>query len=480
MQKLLFLFAAGTMIRVPRRVVITGIGLVTPLGCGNVSVWEKVVSGESGIGLISNSAFVEKAGVHVAATVPHGDLLSEFNEKRVFGRSVSKEQSKFIQYANYASDIALEHAGNPLLEKNYDSTRAGVAIASGVGSLQEITDGSKVLEESYRKLSPYFIPKILINLAAGQVSVRHKLQGPCHSAVTACAAGAHSIGDAANFIRLGYADLMLAGGSESCITPLSVAGFGRMKALSCAQDPIIASMPFDAQRDGFVMGEGAAVLVLEELEMAKARGAPILAELTGYGLSGDGEHITTPSGGGAVRSMRSALDNAGLKAADIDYVNAHATSTPTGDVVELRAIAEVFGSSDKVDDKCVDSVDIEHRRNRPVLVSSTKGATGHMLGAAGAVEAAFCVFALQSGQIPPTLNLHDPVSIFDPDDAITPQREDVDIHASDVTGSESISRVPFEHVPLVSKSLPGIKHVMSNSFGFGGTNASLIFSSCKK
>jgi 3-oxoacyl-[acyl-carrier-protein] synthase II len=222
-----------------------------------------------------------------------------------------------------------------------------------------------------------------------------------------------------------------------------------MKALSASTDPTTASMPFDRRRDGFVMGEGAAVLVLEEMEMAKARGAPILAELSGYGLSGDGEHITTPSGSGAVRSMRSALATAGLTPADIDYVNAHATSTPTGDVVELRAIVTVFGGEAGAD------------RAAPVLVSSTKGATGHMLGAAGAVEAAFCVMALQEGQIPPTLNLLEPASI------------DTDGNADQLQGKATDC---FEHVPLISKTLPDIRHVMSNSFGFGGTNASLIFS----
>jgi 3-oxoacyl-[acyl-carrier-protein] synthase II len=199
------------MNRIPRRVVVTGIGIVSPLGCGNISVWNNLISGVCGVGMIPARAFVEKAGVHVAATVPHGDHPSEFDEKRIFGRSVCKEQSKFIQYANYAADMALVHAGNPLEDGNYHRERVGVAIASGVGSLEEICEGAQLLEQSYRKMSPYFIPKILVNLAAGQVSVRHKLQGPCHSAVTACAAGAHSIGDAANFIRLGYADMMLAG-----------------------------------------------------------------------------------------------------------------------------------------------------------------------------------------------------------------------------------------------------------------------------
>jgi len=274
---------------------------------------------------------------------------------------------------------------------------------------------------------------VLISIAAGLVSIRHRFKGPNHAVATACAAGAHAVGDAYNWIRLGYADIMLAGGAEACICPLTIAGFARMKALSTCSDPTKASRPFDERRDGFVIGEGAAILVLEELNSAIKRNAPIIAELCGYGVSGDAHHITSPAldGDGASRAMLSALRDAGLQPQDIGYVNAHATSTPIGDAVETAAIEKVFRANQE-----------------SLLVSSTKGATGHMLGAAGAIEACFAALAVRDSIVPPTLNL------------------DID----------NLKNKPsFSHVPLVSVSAPSLIHSMSNSFGFGGTNASLIF-----
>ena len=281
--------------------------------------------------------------------------------------------------------------------------------------------------------SPFFVPKVLINIAAGLVSIRHGFKGPNHSVATACAAGAHAVGDAYNWIRLGYADVMLAGGTEACICPLTIAGFARMKALSACTDPLKASRPFDELRDGFVIGEGAAVLVLEELTSAIKRGAPIIAEICGYGVSGDAHHITSPAldGDGASRAMLSALTDARLSPKDIGYINAHATSTPVGDAIETVAIEKVFGDN-----------------GESLFVSSTKGATGHMLGAAGAIEACFAALAARDGVVPPTLNL-------------------------DVNKLKR--KHSFSHVPSVAKSVPNLIYTMSNSFGFGGTNCCLIF-----
>lgn len=447
--------------RCNRRVVITGVGLVTPLGCGHEAVWGNLTAGRHGISQLPDSLQVDGAGVSVAGFVPRvvskstGDNFSYlrksdvYDEEVIFGRSVSKELASFSQYAIFASDLALAHANLQSAEMSALSLdRAGVAIASGgIGSLQDIVESSRQLDQSFKKISPYFVPKILSNLAAGHVSIKHKFRGPVTSVSTACAAGTHSIGDAFNYIRLGYADVMLAGGTEACITPLAIAGFGRMRALSKSVTSEKSSRPFDSLRDGFVMSEGAGVLVLEELEEAKKRGAVIIAEIVGYGLSGDAHHATHPSadGSGAERSMRQALDDAGLMPDDIGYINAHATSTPVGDIIEVRAIEKVFGGRNA--ENC-----------GPLFVSSTKGATGHLLGAAGAVETAFTALALRDGIIPPTLNLETP----------------------DVTPAA------FHHVPNAkvhydqhelncrSTTAKELLFAVKNSFGFGGMNACLV------
>jgi 3-oxoacyl-[acyl-carrier-protein] synthase II len=305
--------------RLTRRVVITGIGLVTPLGCGNESVWKSLISSQHGISTLDNSLIVNGTGVSIAGIVPRSNNVSNeqghYNEELVFGRSVSKELAGFCQYAVYASDLALAHAGlMPETMSPMALDRAGVAVASGgIGSLQDIVESSKLLDVSYKKVSPYFVPKILSNMAAGHVSIRHKFRGPVTSVSTACAAGTHSIGDSFNYIRMGYADIMLAGGTESSINPLSISGFARMKALSESSVPGTASRPFDSARNGFVMSEGAGIVVLEELSVAQSRGANMIAEIIGFGLSGDAHHPTHPSaeGSGAERSMRNALDDAG-------------------------------------------------------------------------------------------------------------------------------------------------------------------------
>lgn len=432
---------------ISKRVVVTGIGLVSPLGCGNINIWNRILNKETGIQELRPEAKVPGSDVHIAARVPRPNDNNSasfsknelFDEKVVFGRSVCKEFADFTQFALHASDLAIADAGNPILSNEVPNDRVGVAISSGIGAIQDIVDTSAVLEKSgMRRISPYFIPKILINMASGNVSIRHKLYGPCHSTVTACAASAHSIGDAYNFIRMGYADMMLAGGSESCISSIAISGFAKMRALSNGTDAT-ACRPFDAARNGFVLGEGASVLVLEDMELARKRGANILCELVGYGMSADGYHITSPppNGDGAIRAMQVALRDAGIAPHSIGYINAHATSTPVGDQIEMNAIETVFKGRDTV------------AHLPPLYVSSTKGATGHLLGASGALEASMCVFSLQSGKIPPTLNLQTPCA------------------ASSGTPSGII--LPTEAVDQ------SYLYAMSNSFGFGGTNVSLIF-----
>lgn len=424
---------------------MTGIGAVTPLGHGIESVWNLLLNGGCGVSRIPEELSQSSGGsIKVAAMLPPETAVSSSFPPDVLN---SKHLSKATKYALISSDLALAHAGlfdsadrsNSYVDKN----RFGVAIASGMGSLSDIVESSRSLDQSYKKLSPYFVPKVLINMSAGQVSIRHKLGGPVHSVATACAAGSHAIGDAYNFIRLGYADAMLAGGTEFCIDPLSIAGFARMKALSTS-DSSSSSRPFDSQRDGFVIGEGSCILVLEELESALRRGAEIIAEVSGYGLSGDAYHATTPpgDGNGARRSMLSALKDAGLQPSDIGYINAHATSTPLGDGIETSAIESVFNTS----------------RQHDLFVSSTKGATGHLLGAAGAIESAFACLAVRDSIIPLTKNLQQP-------------------NPAPSVGLNS--RPIFLHV--MGKSLNvELKHALNNSFGFGGTNASLIFSKYTK
>jgi len=433
-----------------RRVVVTGVGVVSPLGCGAELVWRRLLNGDSGVRRLPEATVKAMAAlglnsVTVAATVPRGVLEGEFDEESVFGRSVSREMSNFIQYSLLASDIALHHAN-----MNFDATSVynrenfGVCIASGgIGSLQDIVDTSRSFDKGFKKVSPYFVPKILTNMAAGHVSIKHRLQGPVHAAASACAAGLHGVGDAFNFIRYGHADGMLAGGAESSVDPLSIAGFARMKALTATADPLAASRPFDSHRNGFVIGEGSCVLVLEDLDHALRRGAPIIAEVVGYGLSGDAFHATSPSaeGKGAELAMKKALKDAGISTGDVGYINAHATSTPVGDVIEASVIDKVFARdrSDS-DTPC------------PLFVSSTKGATGHLLGAAGALEAAFTVLGLRDGMLPPTLNLVEPAHT-----------------------AANFQYVAKTSINYHEKSGKNLRYAMKNSFGFGGMNASMIF-----
>jgi len=429
-----------------RRVVITGIGIVSPLGCGNELIWQRLMKGECGISKIKeDSNLLKLKGISkpitVNAIVPRGIDINngEYDEQTIFGRIINKEYSTFIQYALYASDLAIKNANIDI--NKIDISTYGVAIGSGgIGSLDDIIESNKLLETSYKKLSPYFIPKVLSNMPAGQVSIRHNLSGPIHSNSTACAAGLNSIGDAYNFIKYGFTNGMLAGGTEASISPLSIAGFSRMKALTTCENPLISSKPFDKKRDGFVIGEGSCVLVLEELETARNRNANIIAEICGYGLSADAFHPTSPSenGEGAQKSMNMAIKNAGINPSDIGYVNAHATSTPTGDQIESIAIDNVFSGN--------------YENKKKLYVSSTKGATGHLLGAAGAIELAFTAYTIRDNMIPPTLNLNE------------------------------IDKEPknFLHVPLIcldySKNCDDKKlnYAMKNSFGFGGINVTLI------
>eukprot|EP00598_Pedospumella_elongata_P003826 CAMPEP_0184978708 /NCGR_PEP_ID=MMETSP1098-20130426/9143_1 /TAXON_ID=89044 /ORGANISM="Spumella elongata, Strain CCAP 955/1" /LENGTH=464 /DNA_ID=CAMNT_0027501897 /DNA_START=39 /DNA_END=1433 /DNA_ORIENTATION=- len=455
-----------------RRVVVTGIGLVSPLGCGSEKVCERIVLGKSGIRRIlpTDVTLSPLCNVNAAAFVPTGkhEWNEEYASEVSFGKS--KQSSKFIEYAQVAAELALRNAGINKVEDIVHPTKAGVAIGNGgIGSIGDINEANGNLTQSYKKLSPYFVPKVLVNMAAGQVSIKHGLKGPVHSVATACAAGAHSIGDSFNFIRLGYADMMLAGGTDASIDGLSLAGFARMKALGLLppdeeHSPVEAnsdatisdsiqksSRPFHLRRNGFVMGEGAGILVLEELSVAKKRGARIFAEVLGYGLSGDAFNATSPceDGDGAVRSMRMALADAKVSPDQVGYVNAHATSTPAGDAAEIAAIRTVFGPA----------VDQPSTRTAPLYVSSTKGATGHLLGAAGAVESIFTVWALHSDKLPPTLNL----------DSIDPALE----------GGELFSHVPHVGVhygadAMGSGKVKGLNYAVKNSFGFGGTNASLV------
>jgi 3-oxoacyl-[acyl-carrier-protein] synthase II len=423
-----------------RRVVVTGLGLVTPLGCGVETVWSRLLDGQSGLGRIEHFD-VSDLACQVAGIVPRVDGRNgggpgdegAFNPDDVMAPREQKRVDEFILYAIAAADEALRNSGWRAGSED-DRERAGVLMGSGIGGLQTIYDASVLLHErGPRKLSPFVIPAMLINLASGQISIRHGLKGPNHSVVTACSTGAHAIGDAARMIAYGDADMMVAGGAESAITRLGYAGFGALRALSTGfnDTPHKASRPWDKDRDGFVMGEGAGAVILEDYETAKARGATIYAEVKGYGLSGDAFHITAPSedGDGAYRAMKAALKSAGLDAGEIGYLNAHGTSTPKGDEIELTAVERLFGA---------------HAEN--MVMSSTKSATGHLLGAAGAMESIFAILAMRDGVCPPTLNLDNP-SVETP-----------------------LNLAP--HKP-VKKALSA---VLNNSFGFGGTNASVIFS----
>jgi 3-oxoacyl-[acyl-carrier-protein] synthase II len=415
-----------------RRVVITGIGLVTPLGVGAEHVWRRLLGGESGVGAIQ-SFDVSDLPSKIAGQVPRGETSSgAFNADDWVPPKDQRRMDEFIVYAMAAAEQAVSDAGwRPAGEE--DRERTGVMIGSGIGGLPGITEGAILLhEKGPRRLSPFFIPSNLINLASGHVSIRYGFTGPNHAVVTACSTGAHAIGDAMRLILWDDADVMVCGGTEAAICRLGIAGFAAARALSTHfnDEPGRASRPWDEARDGFVMGEGAGVVVLEELEHAQRRGAKIYAEVVGYGLSGDAHHITAPAedGNGAFRAMRNALKRAQIDPDQIDYVNAHGTSTPLGDEIELGAVKRLFG---------------DHAYK--LSMSSTKSAIGHLLGAAGSVEAIFSILAMRDGIAPPTLNLENPSPGCD-----------------------------LDLVPLRAKERP-IRYALSNSFGFGGTNASLIF-----
>ena len=414
-----------------RRVVVTGLGLVTPLGVGVDFVWDSLIKGNSGINRIE-SFDTEDLAVKIAAQIPRGDADGHYNPDNWIDPKEQRKVDEFITYAICASDQAIKDSG--WVADNYDKEiRSGVLIGSGIGGLQGIEDAAIILrEKGPRRISPFFIPGRLINLASGHVSIRNNFKGPNHSVVTACSTGSHAIGDASRLIAFGDADVMVAGGTESPLCRLSIAGFAACRALSSSfnEDPTKASRPFDDDRDGFVMGEGAGVVVLEEYEHALKRGAKIYAEVKGYGLSGDAYHITSPSedGDGGFRSMRAAAENSGIPLNKIDYVNAHGTSTPAGDEIEIKAVERLFG---------------DHSKN--LCMSSTKSSIGHLLGAAGSVEAIFSIMAINTGVIPATLNL------------------------DNVCVNTNINLVPKQSLTREVNS------ALSNSFGFGGTNASLIF-----
>ena len=414
-----------------RRVVVTGLGLVTPLGAGVEHVWSRLIAGESGAGRV-DSFEVDDLPCQIACQVPRGDGANgTFNADIWMEPKEQRKVDDFIIYAVAAAGEALKDSG--WAPKTYEEQiSSGVLIGSGIGGLGGIYETSILLKEKGpRRISPFFIPGRLINLASGYVSIQHGLKGPNHSVVTACSTGAHAIGDAGRLIALGDADVMVAGGAESAVNRIGLAGFAACRALSTNfnDNPKAGSRPYDKDRDGFVMGEGAGIVVLEEYEHAKARGAKIYAELIGYGLSGDAHHITAPAedGDGAFRCMQMALKRAGISANDLDYINAHGTSTPLGDEIELGAVTRLVGDAAS-----------------KLAMSSTKSAIGHLLGAAGSVEAIFSVLAMRDGIAPPTLNLDNP--------SVTTE---------------------IDLVPKVAKKRQ-IDTVLSNSFGFGGTNASVI------
>ncbi len=419
-----------------RRVVVTGLGLVTPLGADVETAWANILAGKSGAGPITRFDASDQV-CRIACEVKPADHEYGFDPGKRVDHKVQRQVDPFIIYGIDAAGQALEDAG--LTEMTVEeSWRAGVSIGSGIGGLPGIESESIVLHtKGPRRVSPHFVHGRLINLISGQVSIKYGLRGPNHAVVTACSTGAHAIGDAARMIAMDDADVMLAGGAEGTVCPLGIAGFAQARALSTNfnDSPEKASRPYDKDRDGFVMGEGAGVVVLEEYEHAKARGAKIYAEVIGYGLSGDAYHVTAPhpDGDGAFRSMQMAIKKSGLKLEDIDYINAHGTSTPLGDELELGAVRRLFG----------DAIS-------GLSMSSTKSAIGHLLGGAGAVESIFCILALRDQIVPPTLNLDNP----------------------------SDSCIGVDLVPHVAKKRE-VRAVLNNSFGFGGTNASLVMTLVK-
>jgi 3-oxoacyl-[acyl-carrier-protein] synthase II len=410
----------------PRRVAVTGVGLVTPIGVGTEQTWQGLIDGVSGIGPITHFD-ASRFSTQFAGEV------RDFDPTRwISARDAKASMSDpFVQYAMAAGTMAMDQSG--LVVEGELAVRTGCFIGSGMGGLTTIESTHLALQSKPPRhaISPFFVPQLAINLAAGQLSIKYNAKGPCYSQVSACSSGAHAVGDGFRLVRSGEMDVMICGGSEAVVTPLGIGGFAAMRALSTRNDaPKLASRPFDFERDGFVLSEGAGVLVLEEMEHAKRRGARVLAEMEGYAANADAHHITAPSigGEGAQRCMRAALADAGLNGSDVDYINAHGTSTKMNDVTETLAIKQVFG---------------EHARK--LMVSSTKSMTGHLLGAAGGVEAAFCVLALERDQVPPTIN------------HTTPDPE-----------------CDLDYVPNVARSAR-LRHVLTNSFGFGGTNVSLVF-----
>jgi 3-oxoacyl-[acyl-carrier-protein] synthase II len=406
-----------------RRVVVTGVGVVSPLGTGNAKNWEALVAGKSGIATITRFDATDLP-VKIAGEVK--DFVAEdFIDKKEI-----KKMDLFIQYSLAAAQFAMEDSGLVINDENAE--RVGVLVGAGLGGLPAIERyHSALIEGGYKKISPFFIPMLIINLAPGHISIKYGAKGPNLSSVSACATGTHSIGDAYHMIKRGDADAMIAGGTESTVTPLGIGGFSVMKALSTNNDdPTAASRPFDKGRDGFVLSEGAGIVVLEEYEAAKARGAKIYGEVVGYGLSADAYHLTSPAPGGegAARCMKMALSTAKVNPEQVDYINAHGTSTPYGDVGETLAIKSVFG-------------DHAHK----LMVSSTKSMTGHLLGAAGGIEAIFALMAMQNSVVPPTINYEN----ADPE-------------------------CDLDYVPNTAREAK-VEYAMSNSFGFGGTNASLLF-----
>lgn len=414
-----------------RRVVITGIGAVSPLADGAEITWKKLIDGQSGIRGIT-SFDVSDLPTKIGGTVPEGEGAGLFQADKYMSSKDQRKVDRFILYAVAAATQAVEDSGwMPQDEESRE--RTGVTIGSGIGGLPEIESTTLVLKENGpRRVSPFFIPACLINLASGHVSIKYGFKGPNHAVVTACATGAHAIGDASRMIMFGDADVMVAGGAEAAVCRIGMSGFSAARTLSTKYNdtPEKASRPWDEGRDGFVMGEGSGIVVLEEYEHAKKRGAKIYAEVIGYGMSGDAYHVTSPAedGDGAFRAMRAALKNAGISPEQVDYINAHGTSTPVGDPVEIAAVKRLFGHHIK-----------------SVSMSSTKSAIGHLLGAAGSIEAIFCALAIRDQIAPPTLNLENPSEGFD----------------------------ELDLVPLKAKPR-SINIAMSNSFGFGGTNASLI------
>ncbi|KAG4436000.1 hypothetical protein IFR05_008519 [Cadophora sp. M221] len=425
-----------------RRVVVTGLGAITPLGVGIRRTWTRLLAGDCGIVSLANlepSLRWRELPSTVAGIVPEGSKIDgRWQASDWLERGEERRMAKFTQYAIAATEMAFDDAGwRPRSQADREAT--GVCLGSGIGNLEGLYETSVAYDKNgYKKVSPLFVPQLLINLGAGHISMKYGLQGPNHAVTTACTTGAHAIGDASRFIAFGDADVMVAGGSESCIHPLALAGFARSRSLATAfnSDPALSSRPFDRDRCGFVIAEGAGVVVLEELEHAKARGANIYAELRGYGCSGDAHHVTAPrnDGAGALLAMKRALRNAGIRPKDVDYINAHATSTPLGDAAENAAIEGLMWGEDGVNNLY------------EVAVSSTKGAIGHLLGASGAIEAIFSILAVKENIMPPTFNLHNLDEGFN-----------------------------CNYIPISAQE-KRISTSLSNSFGFGGVNASLAFS----